>query len=127
VIRHRGVRAMALIALGSGLVYPCHRSPPIYDATTRTFAYVASLHPGDKLLKPSGKLVAVKGVKHSTSTLVLPVKELVRQERAASSATKPQKLLYMSKLLPAFSYIRPYSLDFALKPLPRNTSNLNVR
>jgi hypothetical protein len=48
VIRHHGVHAMALIALlGGGLIHATAHHP-IYDATTKTFTYAASLHPGDK-------------------------------------------------------------------------------
>jgi len=69
VIKHHGVHAMALIALlGGGLIHATAHHP-IYDASTKTFTYAASLHPGDKLLEPSGSTIKITSVRDYTADL----------------------------------------------------------
>jgi len=69
VIKHHGVHAMALIApLGGGLIHATAHHP-IYDASTKTFTYAASLHPGDKLLEPSGSTIKITSIRDYTADL----------------------------------------------------------
>jgi hypothetical protein len=69
VIAHKGVHAMVAVTLLGGAVIHATDHHPFWDATTGAFTYASALHPGDKLLEPSGHTLPVTKIRDYTATL----------------------------------------------------------